>query len=289
MKIAIEEKIDSRIWLEQDIGEGLAALLHEFANTPASAKSDVMLFSGAIFAHEETKLQADIVAMHCLTLDFDGCTVPWQDVSNVFSAYEHIVYSSWSNGVKGDGSRFRVVIPFKTPLVSQGPLTAVKQYHHLWDYLTDGHFDDDSVFALDRGKRSAQSWFYLPSKTAHNIWCHHEAPTMSAQTVLREPASIEMAKARQAHIARQQALEASIAQNQPKSLTQSQIEDYATRALKKWVDAVEGHNAFYRYSRSLHGYNIPIEVIKQLLRQNAHLFGTNTNDRLKEVPRLLKK
>ncbi|XUY25840.1 hypothetical protein RMR21_009505 [Agrobacterium sp. rho-8.1] len=304
MKVSFQERKEStsKTTVVFEGAADFAAFLSEQAKRVANGKEDVMLFTGAVWPEDDAflnrddgkglKLQEDIVEIHALVYDLDGSTVPWQTVSSIFEEYEHIIYSSWSNGRKGTGERFRVVIPFSAPLTTN----AVNIYHHLWEFLSLPMMSDEigvyeKAYQLDEGKRSAQSWFFLPSLTGNDIWHHHVAPVLDPMALAYSPASIELVEFRNDLAKEAEANQARLAALKPKgssTLSAAQVQARAAKALAKWATPDEGNANFFSYAYALKGHGIDKATIAILLQQNANQFGKNTVDRLKDIERILK-
>lgn len=294
MKIAKEETIHSKkhTTLTFDTKDGFIAFLFEQSKNPVRYKKDIELITGVRFKNHFSKLQEDIVEANAILLDFDGCLVPWEEVSHQLREWEHVVYSSYSNGTKTDkngvlvpGIRFRVVIPFANPITRN----VVNAYHHLWDFVTLAL--TDIKFGLDIPKQTAQSWFYLPAATDHNIWHHHNAVTLDPVAVINSEESQALHQYRSELLMEKEKNDAAfLAANPPPKtpLTASQIASRANKALTKWASADEGNAPFYSYVMALKGHGIEPVDIEFIASANLESFGKTPSERRKQLARIMK-
>lgn len=283
---------------EISIEEDLISYLRMFKDASFTEKNDLPLFSGGVFDTtlnpETPKCRANLGLTTCLVYDFDGSDVPPEVVIEAyFQDVATIAYGSWNHGntAKGDGYRFRIVLPFSRHLEETGGSCL---YEALWDYMSrDLH---DPIFALDTSKRGAQSFFYLPARSVYtddNIWIENLAnPLLDPVAILSSPVCQEWWQATiKEQEAQQAAIELQYASKAPPAPLSEQFQlERAEKALERYASPDEGHNTFFQYAMSLSkNAKLPPAQIEQLLRQNANRFGTNTSDRLAEIKHIMKK
>lgn len=271
ISVSFEESIDSISHIKDEVD--VIDLFRQFKDVEAASNSELMLISGATFNAPDTKKKEAIEQVSCVFFDFDGSSVSPAIISAHYSQYEHCVYNSFNNGIKGTGERFRVTIPLASPV-------AASHYEHLWLFLAQPFLGDQ--YQLDIGKRSAASWFRVPSKTNNPIWIENAAPTLEPDAVFKSSdfaAYIQNAKAVTA-----------IEAPPPVDRSTLTVDDKAIRiekALEKFAGA-DGHDGFFKFACSLKNYLEPNEI-NAVMRQYAGQFGTSTSDRIKEIPSIIQR
>jgi len=155
-------------------------------NIKYKTKEENFLLSGSDFdknkSTETNKGLENILSSSMLILDFDNSPITNKEISDTLWDCNWILYNSWSNG-KNLGRNFRVLIPFNSPIDPQ-------YYGDIWDtivhrfevqgYYVKKHPRDQVPTHLidsgiDKSKRPANSFFYMPSwpgsgKEIHHIW-----------------------------------------------------------------------------------------------------------------------
>lgn len=258
-------------------------------------RDSVPLWSPAIFDASLTdddkyKTRANVLATTALVFDFDGSMVdPRKVIEDHFKGYGLLAHNSFNNGnpAKGPGTRFRIILPFTDPMAETA---TTARYEAIWDY-----FSRDitaTKYSLDKSKRGAQSFFYLPAETDHPLWIDRlSLPFIDPMEILASDECCQwfqhIYEIEQQRLALEAERQAKIV-NVP--VTDKIKIERAEKALEKFAGTDNGHNRFFKYALSLYRHaQLDLAAVEYRLRANAHLFGTDKNDRLKEIPHTLKK
>lgn len=310
MTISVEDDIFATQWLDQEVGNAdqLRALLLKAHQLNYSTKDENLAISGAVFdpslSQDTRKGLANIKAVWMMMLDFDGGALSPEEAGRLLKDIKHIRYNSYNNGKDGQ-TKFRIVIPFAKP-------ASVQLYHHVWDLIADritsaGYRVGKSPAnlpdsGLDRSKRTANSWFYLPCRAAkgkaHTFWRENwDAPLLNPwdwttrrasekpEYELRAPtitATAEMIKLRRAL--------ASQRDNVEHELARGRFYDAAIRAAEEaWPTTPrgEGRHEFFRLAWMYRTAGLSDGEIDLRLRQQARL-RINEVKRLSEIPGIFK-
>ncbi len=118
-------------------------------------KEDVSLFSPAVFAEKRSK--NDVIEIHFLVFDIDGDSgitlEQLESIKGRLSAYEFIIYSSYSHYKVYPKFKGRIIIPFTNPI------TDIKQFEAIWQ-----QFATLINFGVDRACKDPSRIYYIPSK-----------------------------------------------------------------------------------------------------------------------------
>lgn len=191
LKLSFEQNVYSMDWIEEELStaDDLRNLLHEAYALKYTTKEANLLISGAQFnpdaCNETQKGLANVVGVTAMMLDFDGGTLSPREVTIILTDIQHLIYNSFNNGKNGQ-VKFRVVIPFSKP-------ASPALYHHVWDLIAERLRDAGysvgglpvnlPASGLDKSKRCANSWFYMPCRAKlgarQTFWMENwSAPTL---------------------------------------------------------------------------------------------------------------
>ena len=259
--------------------EQVRDLLHKAAQQSYTSKEDNLLISGAIFdpdADTETnKGLNNVLVCSSMWLDFDGGELSHNDLSMILSDICHISFNSFNNGTNGQ-LRYRCFIPLKTPVTA-------KQYHVLWDIINERiekycqKYQMES--GLDRSKRTANSWFYMPCQSSQgskfNIWFDHWHLDLILDPVKMLDGRIVMEE------------DSTPIYTQP---VVSKELDYSA-ALARWqstqAKAGEGNKRFFAFAVELAKLGFDVAQIQNILHQSA-VFARHPEERRKQIPSIMK-
>jgi len=127
-----------------------------FANfEDTDSKENVALFSPAVFADKRSK--QDVTEIHFLVFDIDGengiTQSELEDIKNRLSAYEYIIYSSYSHYKVYPNFKGRIIIPFSKPV------TDIKLFDSIWQ-----QFATLIKSGVDKACKDPSRIYYIPSK-----------------------------------------------------------------------------------------------------------------------------
>jgi hypothetical protein len=253
-------------------------LLSDSHKRITSSKEDNILISGAIFdptACQDTKKGlGNILVCSSIWFDFDGGDLSPDHLSLILADTCHITFNSYNNG-RDQQLRYRCFIPLSMPVTSD-------LYHALWDvfekrienYCKNYHLTS----GIDRSKRTANSWFYLPCQAAlgseYNIWFEHwdldllcnPVNMLDGRLIIENDNTI-----------------------QPIYITQSKGNDYSS-ALERWQAARfktgNGNREFYYFGFELLKAGFSLQEIENILYQNV-IYARHPSERKKQIPSII--
>ena len=114
----------------------------------ARAKTDLRLWSPALYREGARRDSEQVVSVSCLSLDFDSGIAP-EKASEDWSRWYHIVHSTWSH--KPEHPKFRLVLPLQRPVLRD-------DWRDFWEWAAER-----SGSASDPALKSAGSTFALPA------------------------------------------------------------------------------------------------------------------------------
>lgn len=264
--------------------------MEKMHNNLAFRKEDLASFNLVEFADPSSKKEHTIISIHGQILDFDGCICDVQEVLNFFKDYTYVAYSSFNNGKKGEGLRFRLVIPYNTPITGIDYTKQKTIYEHIFDLFAQQMAKLPT--GLDTSKRNPGAFYIRPCMTDHPLFFTNEAELFNWREFIETDASrelmhkkIEQQKKEEAetHLRRQ------VSEERALTMTPEMKTVAAARSLQKFAYAGSGTGniMFFKYAKSLAGKGFDTFEIKQLLEQNAHAFG-NVHERKSEIKHILK-
>lgn len=117
----------------------------------ARAKTDLRLWSPALFREGGRRESTDVIHVSCLVLDYDGGVRP-EEASAHWDGHYHVVHTTWS--YQPDQPKFRLVLPLARPVVAD-------DWRAFWEWgaMRVGMRNDPSL-------KSPASTFALPSTPA---------------------------------------------------------------------------------------------------------------------------
>lgn len=136
------------------------------------SKNQNILMGGAAFdpslSETTNKGLNNVIGVDVLMIDLDSSEIPPAELVSILGDFKWFAYNSASNGLK-NGFNYRIVIPLSNTVSYQ-------LYHKIWDgvvsmFETAGYYVGDLTkkpnhlpyAGIDRSKRSANSFFFLPS------------------------------------------------------------------------------------------------------------------------------
>lgn len=132
---------------------GLAQELEE--DQRRSAKRDLRLWSPALYRPGRSKRGSENVThVSCLVLDYDDGT-PIADASVTWSAFFHIVHTTWSH--TAEHPKFRVVMPLAFPVPAE-------DWGKVWSWA-----EELARFEIDPAMKSPAATYALPA-VPHRDW-----------------------------------------------------------------------------------------------------------------------
>lgn len=139
-----------------DPGEALKLSAQQLiSEAQKSAKRDLRLWSPALYRPGAVKRgSASVTHVSCLVCDFDdGTTI--EEASTTWSAFFHLVYTTWSH--QRDHARFRLVVPLAFPVPSE-------EWSKVWSWA-----EEHAHFTIDPAMKSPAATYALPV-VRHRDW-----------------------------------------------------------------------------------------------------------------------
>lgn len=142
----------------RDPKEAVLALAEQLEEEAVkSAKRDLRLWSPALYRPGATKRgRENVTHVSCLVLDYDDGT-PIADASVTWSAFFHIVHTTWSH--TGGHPKFRLVIPLAFPVPAE-------DWGKVWSWA-----EERAHFEIDPAMKSPAATYALPA-LPHRAWPH---------------------------------------------------------------------------------------------------------------------
>lgn len=288
MIVSTQPNLFSKEIHQQEISiPGLFRGLEKMHKERLKSKDDLSSFNLVEF--RETKREVDIVSISGQILDFDGCEAPISEVLEYFKEYTFVAYSSFNNGIKGKGARFRLILPFDDPISGFDYIAQKNIYEHIFDVFAAQI--EHLPSGLDTSKRNPGAFYKRPCMTDHPIFITNSARPLQWQSFIESEASVALARRKQAIALNQVAQKeerARKAAEAPQKLTPAQKAKAAENSLNKfgYAGAGTGNVQFFKYAKSLAGKGFEEGEVEYLLNENADKFG-NKAERKKEIAHIL--
>jgi hypothetical protein len=288
--------------------EDFRAQMRGLAEQFCPRKEDATLVSGASFApllgETSVKALANVTQIWGVWFDVEGGEMRPEEWQVIFPEQKFLAFNSFNNGKNGE-LRYRVIFPSLCAI-------GAEDYHYVWDRMADrirqaGYFvgrrdDYEKLVAvhgtrlkfsgIDASKRTANSFFYLPSRPKLGkkyafwfenwgdgtaildplVFLDYAAPAKREYEIeapYRNPGSNDLRR-----------LQEALASSEPADFTQRAIDE----ALAEWGSGKPGHGEFLKLGKRLSKY-MTVAELAATLRQEAARDPQDT--RRKEVRGIL--
>lgn len=170
--------------------EDMVEFFNEMSTIVVNKKEDSQLFNFNEYNLYERKKE-HIKKITAAILDVDGGNVNHEVLQELFKNYEHIVYSSFSNGIKEN--RYRVIIPFSescTHLEYASVMLHIREnIFEVNQIIYNDEYVNSDYVNIDKSKCTASSFYYLPctnkSDRAENVFIHNVGETLDPKQIHR--------------------------------------------------------------------------------------------------------